>query len=135
MSENTNPLNDPWESVEIVLTYSDRGNLKIRDVHLTRAEIEASERDKAREQARNRFSDDEDEGTLSEHLRAIDEWTLSPDEFQERVVSNVENMVVAPLRVRGVIPNSFRILPPWAVVEVKVTVNGGQDSGLVLPIN
>ena len=133
MSENTNPLNDPWESVEIVLTYSDRGNLKTRDVHLTRAEIEASEREKAHEQALGRWAEDPE--SLVEHQAAIDEWTLSPDEFQERVVSNVENMVVAPLRVRGGIPNSFRILPPWAVVEVKVTVNGAQDSGLVLPIN
>ena len=133
MSDHTNPLDAPWETVDLVLIYQDGRQTKQRDVRLVRAEVEATERETAEVNARERYSDDRE--ALDEALEHIEQWQLTPDEFQNRVMSNVENMVVAPLRVRSEAVNSFRILPPWAVQEVRIVVNAQQESPLFLPAN
>ena len=133
MTGPTNPLDAPWETVDLVLIYQDGRQTKQRDVHLVRAEVEAVERETAEVNARERYSDDRE--ALDEALEQIEQWQLTPGEFQDRVMSNVENMVVAPLRVRSEVANSFRILPPWAVQEVRIVVNAQQESPLILPAN
>lgn len=118
----TNPLDAPWDVAEITLTYVDQGVAKTRTVRIVRSEVEATERAHYVEQAQLSGGDD---------IAAAEAYVLTSERFQERIVSNVEGMATSPLRVQGDEPNSFRILPPWAVVDVSVTVNPAPESRII----
>ena len=96
------PLEQPWEDVTIELLYFDGLKKESRTIHLLRADVEGQER---------------------EHYEEGPDYVLSPEEFQRRILTNVEGMVVSPLRVLGEKPHQFKILPPSAVLEVRVSVN------------
>ena len=88
-----------------------------------RSEVEANEREHYVERAQAT-------GNAGE-LEQAEAYVLTSERFQERIVSNVEGMATSPLRVQGDEPNSFRILPPWAVVDVSVIVNPEPESRII----
>jgi hypothetical protein len=122
-TSTTSPLDAVWEVVVITLRYLDKGQPQARTVRIVRSEVEANERAHYVEQAQVTGSDDA--------ITAAESYVLTPERFQERIVGNVEGMATSPLRVKGDEPNTFRILPPGAVIDVSVTVNPDSGSPII----
>lgn len=118
MSEQTKLLDQPWEDVTITFRYQDGRKIPERAITLNRAEVEAEER-------KNLADQGADPAIVEAH-------ELTPDEFQLRILGNAERMATSSIRVPGDAPHTFRILPPWAVREVEISVNN-LASKIVLP--
>lgn len=110
-----NPLDQPWEDVTISLVYRDGNTVQTRPARAIRAEVEADDRAKYIAQA-EAMGDEQ-------AIEAAASYELTPEEFERRITANVERMVVSPLFLKGKQPHEFRLLPPWAILEIVVTVN------------
>jgi len=110
-----NPLDRPWEDVTISLVYREGNRSQTRDIHVVRAEVEASDREKYLAQAKATGD--------PQAIEAAEDFELTHEVFQQRVMTNVEALVRSPLYLEGKEPHQFRVLPPWAVLGVVVAVN------------
>lgn len=117
---DTKPLDQPWEEVSIRLVYADGPKLGHRDINLVRSEIEQTERASRLHELSTLDLTEEERAPAIEDAEA---HTVTPEDFQRRILGNIEHMLNTPLKVPGKKDNAFRILPPSAIVEVVVTVN------------
>lgn len=114
------PLAD-WEDVTLTLLYVNGREVGSQQVRIVRSEVEAEERADATARAHEVYHQDDDR--LAGALEEIAEWTLSAEEFRDRILRNAQRMVTSPVQVAGKEPHEFKILPPWAVKGLLIEVN------------
>ena len=121
-------VDQPWEAVELTLTYQDGARVQTRSSVIVRAEVEADERAAAlqnfEEQLRGLSPEQVEESAAEiEQARAAAEGhTLSDGEFKRRILENADHMLQSSLKVQDANSNTIRILPPWAIRQVAIEV-------------
>ena len=123
MTERLNdatPVAD-WEDVTLTLLFANGNKVGHQTVRLVRSEIEAQERQEATDRANEVYA--ADDPRKADVLEEIEAFTLTPAEFQDRILRNAQRMVTSPVQVAGNEPHEFKILPPWAVKGLVIEVN------------
>lgn len=117
MSEH---LDQPWEDVTVTLYYQDGNKLSSKAFRVNRAEQEERERKEMLQAIDGPAYPEEDRDTA---IKEAEAHVLSPADFRKRILVNAEHMVTSATRVPGAEPHEVRVLPPWAMREVRIEVH------------
>lgn len=125
------PLKDKdWTDVAVTLVYSDGRKTGAQRVQLNILEVQETEKQMARDRVDREIP--ADHPAREESLAEIEAWTMTQEEFKQRVLTQANRLVSSPIMVPGEEPHVLRILPLTAHQGVVIEVVN-QESRVIRP--